>query len=198
VSEADVSRLRVGMDVYFTTLGSQGKRWSGKLRQVNPTPEIVNNVVLYNALFDVENHDGALMTQMTAQIFFVAAQAKNAVQVPVAALRPAGGRSEAREPRRSAEATAQVPATKGGARRSGQPGTDRSRYTGGRAMVRVMNDTGDIEDREVRVGVVSRVSAEILFGLEPGEKVVTGSTTPAPQSRPRTATANPPRMQPRI
>ena len=198
VSEADVSRLRVGMDVYFTTLGSQSKRWSGKLRQVNPTPEIVNNVVLYNALFDVENHDGALMTQMTAQIFFVAAQAKNAVQVPVAALRPAGGRSEAREPRRPAEATTQGPATKGGARRSGQPGADRSRYTGGRAMVQVMNDTGGIEDREVRVGVVSRVSAEILSGLEPGEKVVTGSATPAPQSRPRTATANAPRMQPRI
>ena len=42
----------------------------------NPTPEIVNNVVLYNALFDVENAGGELMTQMTAQVFFVIAQAK--------------------------------------------------------------------------------------------------------------------------
>src|SRR5690606_9867014 len=33
VSEADVSRLRVGMPVYFTTLGSEGKRWEGRLRQ---------------------------------------------------------------------------------------------------------------------------------------------------------------------
>ena len=93
VSEADVSRLRVGMDVYFTTLGSGSKRWTGKLRQINPTPEVVNNVVLYNALFEAENDDGALMTQMTAQIFFVTAQAKDAVQVPVAALRPAGTRA---------------------------------------------------------------------------------------------------------
>src|SRR5918996_1164129 len=90
VSEADVSKLRVGQDVYFTTLGSDSKRWYGKLRQINPTPEVVNNVVLYNALFDVENADRALMTQMTAQVFFVIAQAKDAVIVPVGALRPVG------------------------------------------------------------------------------------------------------------
>ncbi|HVL37244.1 MAG TPA: efflux RND transporter periplasmic adaptor subunit [Burkholderiales bacterium] len=86
VSEADVSRLSIGMPVYFTTLGSQGKRWHGTLRQINPTPEVQNNVVLYNALFDVPNPDGALMTQMTSQVFFVVAEAKDAVVVPVTAL----------------------------------------------------------------------------------------------------------------
>jgi macrolide-specific efflux system membrane fusion protein len=183
--------------VYFTTLGSQGKRWNGTLRQVNPTPEIVNNVVLYNALFDVENRDGALMTQMTAQIFFVTAQAKNVVQVPVAALRPAG-RSGTREPRSSAEARTPGGTPRGEARRNAQPGADRSRYAGGRATVQVMNDDGAIEEREVRVGVVSRVAAEIVSGLEPGEKVVTGTATAASQNRSRTATANAPRMQPRL
>ena len=53
VSEADVPRLQVGMDVYFTTLGGGNRRWYGKLRQIPPTPTVVNNVVLYNALFDV-------------------------------------------------------------------------------------------------------------------------------------------------
>src|SRR5262249_26227061 len=89
VSEADVSSLKPGMPVYFTTLGNGSKRWYGKLRQIIPTPETVNNVVLYDALFDVDNRDGALMTQMTAQVFFVSAQAKTAVQVPVGALRAA-------------------------------------------------------------------------------------------------------------
>ncbi len=59
------------MDVYFTTLGDAGKRYYGKLRQIHPTPDEVNNVVLYDALFDVDNRDGRLMTQMTAQVFFV-------------------------------------------------------------------------------------------------------------------------------
>ena len=36
----------------------------------------MNNVVLYNALFDVPNPSSELMTQMTAQVFFVLAAAK--------------------------------------------------------------------------------------------------------------------------
>jgi macrolide-specific efflux system membrane fusion protein len=89
VSEADVSKLAVGMDAYFTTLGQPDRRWEGTLRQILPTPEIVNNVVLFNALFDVANPDGALMPQMTAQVFFVLDRVEDAVLVPVAALRPA-------------------------------------------------------------------------------------------------------------
>ena len=53
VSEADVPKLHVGMDVYFTTLGGDNRRFYGKLRQIPPTPTVVNNVVLYDALFDV-------------------------------------------------------------------------------------------------------------------------------------------------
>jgi membrane fusion protein, macrolide-specific efflux system len=89
VSEADVSKLRIGMDAYFTTLGQPERRWYGTLRQVLPTPEVLNNVVLYNALFDVPNPKGELMTQMSAQVFFVSASAKNVPVVPMAALRPA-------------------------------------------------------------------------------------------------------------
>jgi macrolide-specific efflux system membrane fusion protein len=87
VSEADVPKLRIGMDAYFTILGAPGKKWTGKLRQVLPTPEVVNNVVLYTALFDVENERRDLMTQMTAQVFFVIAAKENALTLPVAALR---------------------------------------------------------------------------------------------------------------
>jgi macrolide-specific efflux system membrane fusion protein len=90
VSEADVSRLRAGMAVYFTTLGEQSKRWEATVRQIQPEPVVVNNVVLYNALFDVANADGGLMSQMTAQVFFVVAAAKDATLVPVSALRRTG------------------------------------------------------------------------------------------------------------
>ncbi|MCA1805125.1 MAG: efflux RND transporter periplasmic adaptor subunit [Xanthomonadaceae bacterium] len=86
VSEADVSRLRVGMPAYFSTLGSRERRWHGILDRIEPTPEVQNNVVLYNALFDVDNANRELMTQMTAQVFFVVAEAKDALLVPLAAL----------------------------------------------------------------------------------------------------------------
>ncbi|HTN30389.1 MAG TPA: efflux RND transporter periplasmic adaptor subunit [Pseudomonas sp.] len=84
VSEADIGKLKVGMPVYFTTLG-RDKRFEASLRQILPTPEVINNVVLYNAEFDVDNPNGELMTQMSAQVFFVNAQARNVLVLPVAA-----------------------------------------------------------------------------------------------------------------
>lgn len=86
VSEADVGKLHIGMPVYFTTLGGQGRRWYSSLARLEPTPEVVNNVVLYNALFEVPNPEGTLLPQMSTQVFFILAQAKNALLVPVAAL----------------------------------------------------------------------------------------------------------------
>ena len=99
VSEADVGRIRVDMPVYFTTLGLQDeagrpRRWRGKLAQVLPAPPTegdasssasgssTSKVVLYTALFDVENTDGALMPQMSTQVFFVTASAEKAIVAP--------------------------------------------------------------------------------------------------------------------
>jgi macrolide-specific efflux system membrane fusion protein len=88
VSEADVNRLKIGMTAYFTTLGQPDRRREGKLRQVMPTPQVVNNVVLYDSLFDVKNPDLDLLPQMSAQVFFVAGSARRVPLVPVAALQP--------------------------------------------------------------------------------------------------------------
>jgi len=90
VSEADVSRLRDGMDVYFTTLGNRGQRWYSTLDIIEPTPRIENNVVLYNALFVIPNPNGVLLPQMTTQVFFVVDSAENVISVPASAVRPLG------------------------------------------------------------------------------------------------------------
>lgn len=86
VSEADVGRLTPGMEAYFTLLGQPGKRFTGKLRQIEPSPTVENNVVLYNALFDVPNPEGALMMSMSAQVFFVQAAARDVLVVPAGAV----------------------------------------------------------------------------------------------------------------
>ena len=90
VSEADVSRLKLGMKAYFNTLGTPQRRWTGTLRQIMPTPEVVNNVVLYTALFDVANPKQELMTQMTAQVYFVVGEAHDVVTVPFSAVKRSG------------------------------------------------------------------------------------------------------------
>lgn len=177
VSEADVPKLKVGMDVYFTTLGGDNRRFYGKLRQIPPTPTVVNNVVLYDALFDVPNADQALMTQMTAQVFFVVASAKDAVLVPLTALRPvprAG--SGKRAPRAAGE-------RKPGAGERVSSNDPRAQFAKGSALVSVVGADGKATDREVKVGVMNRVFAEIVSGLEPGEKVVIGTKALATAAR---------------
>lgn len=174
VSEADVPKLKLGMDVYFTTLGSSNRRYYGKLRQIPPTPTVLNNVVLYDALFEVPNPKQTLMTQMTAQVFFVLASAKNAVQVPLTALRPISTPDKDKSGARSRPG------------RAAQSADQRSQFRSGRALVSVVDKNGDITEREVQVGVMTRVAAEISSGLTPGETVVIGTQT-AP--KPDTASA---------
>jgi len=86
VAEADVMRLKPDLPVYFSTLGSSERRWQGKVRQILPTPEVINNVVLYDVLVDVDNQDRQLMTGMSTQMFFVLGKAEQVPQIPVAAL----------------------------------------------------------------------------------------------------------------
>ncbi|PXX37760.1 efflux RND transporter periplasmic adaptor subunit [Undibacterium pigrum] len=171
VSEADVGKLKLGMDVYFTTLGGSTRRYYGKLRQISPTPNVVNNVVLYDALFEVPNTRQTLLPQMTAQVFFVLASAKDAIFVPLTALHAAPENGK--------------PARAG--RRGGSAQDPRGQFKDGKAMASVMDKDGKVSERAVQVGVMTRVSAQILSGLEVGEKVVVGTksapaTAAAPQS----------------
>jgi membrane fusion protein, macrolide-specific efflux system len=89
VSEADIVRVKVGQDVYFTVLG-QPRRWTGTIRQILPSPELINNVVFYDVLFDVPNPERELNIQMTAQVFIVLSRAKGALLIPSAAVGNAG------------------------------------------------------------------------------------------------------------
>lgn len=170
VSEADISRLKPGMEAYFTTLGGSGKRWQGKLEKIEPTPTVTNNVVLYNALFDVPNPDGLLMTQMTAQVFFIVNQAKDALLVPMAALTQ--GIAAAR-PSSKAPTAPGSGAGMGSGRTSGQGTNDGATRTAP-ATVKVLDASGTLQERRVQVGVSNRVQAQVLSGLDEGERVVSG------------------------
>ncbi|HSC66255.1 MAG TPA: efflux RND transporter periplasmic adaptor subunit [Cellvibrio sp.] len=189
VSEADIGKLRVDMPVYFTTLGSQGRRWYSKLDRIQPTPEILNNVILYNALFDVPNESRVLMTQMSTQVFFIESQAKDVLLVPMSAVSfapPRGDRSQGSRPQegsqQSERASAAPPTTEQKAdwkQRRDELGADKSVQRKRPAVVKVMDEDGEIEERKVLVGVTNRVQAQIIEGLQENEKVVSGSTKPS-------------------
>ncbi len=81
VSEADIVRVTPGQAVHFTVLGD-ARRWASTVAQVLPTPELINNVVFYDVLFDIANTERILKIQMTAQVFIVLAQAKGVLLMP--------------------------------------------------------------------------------------------------------------------
>ncbi|WP_244164181.1 efflux RND transporter periplasmic adaptor subunit [Caballeronia sordidicola] len=158
VSEADILRVKPGMPVYFTTLGSSERRWNATLRQILPAPpnpstppdsssqqstaqasaQSTGKVVLYTVLFDVSNADGQLMPQMSAQVFFVAARANNVVVAPLSAMAAVQGKPDV-------------------------------------YLARVQQGNHTVT-REVRIGVHDRLNAEILSGLEAGDRLVTAVT----------------------
>ena len=117
VSEADISTVRPAMPVYFTTLGNLTdagpRRWTSRVQQILPAPphaqaqageqgststnaqpSTPGKVVLYTVLFDVDNADGALMPQMSAQVFFVRASARHVLVAPLSALQPVAGTAD--------------------------------------------------------------------------------------------------------
>ncbi|KRB12710.1 efflux RND transporter periplasmic adaptor subunit [Achromobacter sp. Root170] len=158
ISEADVTRVKPGLPVYFTILGEPDERYRATLSAVEPAPDSIQKedaasslttssststsaAVYYNGLFDVPNPDEKLRISMTAQVFIVLGEAKDAVVVPASAL--------------------------------GKRGKD------GRYEVRVVLDGNKTETRQVRIGMNNNVQAQVLEGLEVGERVVSADSSPA-------------------
>lgn len=176
VSEADIGKLRKQMPVYFTTLGSQGRRWYSQLDKIQPTPEVLNNVILYNALFEVPNENRFLMTQMSTQVFFIESQAKNVLIVPMSSLTfsfpgkkdtERSPQTEAAQPRNWKDRNPHQPLN----------GHSDTKTQIRDVMIKVMKGKL-IEERKVKVGVTNRVQAEIIEGVQEGELVVSGTNRP--------------------
>ncbi len=193
VSEADVLRVNSGQEAYFTTLGAANKKWNTQVRQVLPQPEVLNDVVLYKVLLDVENKDDQLKPEMTAQVFFVTGRARDAVLVPVAALMDMPQRDRPRGQGRGDGERRRNPGSSVMAAQAATPNDNASKFQDRRddmraareanpdaemKLVRVMAD-GEPQPRPVLVGLKTRAQAEILYGLEAGDAVVTGNTVAA-------------------
>ena len=185
VSEADVLRITKDQPAWFTTLGDSEYRWETKVRQVLPTPEVLNDVVLYKALLDVDNPEGRLRTEMTAQVFFVLGSAKDATLVPITALQSAPARRASSD----ADATAgpaPMPAAFKAALEA-NPEADK-------ALVMVLGSDGNAQPRPILTGLRTRTQAEVIYGLEPGDTVVSGNVFPKQVTGNQTRRMGPPPM----
>ena len=62
----------------------------------------------------------------------------------------------------------------------------------GRMIVRVVNTSGAVEEREVKTGLNDRTNVEIKSGLNEGERVVTGELTQTQSSQQAFPAGSPP------
>jgi membrane fusion protein, macrolide-specific efflux system len=194
ISEADVMKVEEGQTVYFTTLGNSEKKHYAKLRQVEPAPDSINTessnnnssststAVYYNALFDVPNEDGKLRIDMTAQVYIVLDEVKNALTIPASAIqtsnRPQGRRGSGNADANADSSAPQRSDDKANADRPKRlelTEQDRALIDQGKAsrgMVRVLQADGTAKPTPVLIGLNNRVTAQVLKGLNPGDKVV--------------------------
>lgn len=98
VAESEVDLISKGQAARVTTLSAKTRRYSGHVQVLQPIPERIGNGLFYNVLFDVDNADHKLLSDMTVQVELEVGQAENVPTLPIIALdkRDAEGRYSVR------------------------------------------------------------------------------------------------------
>ncbi|HEU4372214.1 MAG TPA: efflux RND transporter periplasmic adaptor subunit [Telluria sp.] len=87
VSEADVGALKDGQPARFVVDAYPDREFDASMRQFRLAANVVQNVVTYNVVLDVENKQELLKPGMTAQVRLVVGNRENVMRIPTAALR---------------------------------------------------------------------------------------------------------------
>lgn len=148
ISEADVTKVKPGMDVSFKILSDPVQKYTTKLLSIDPTntistADVTNkssltkqeNAVYYYGRALVNNIDGKLRTKMTAECQIIIASKANVLIVPSTGIIQQD-----------------------------------LRYT-----TKVLTKNGIIEEREVTVGLSDSLNTEIKSGLQLGESIIISS-----------------------
>lgn len=151
ISEADVVNLQPGLPVYFTILGEPGKRYEATLRMIEPAPDSINTS-------DSTSSSSSTTSTDTAVYYIAVFDVPN----PDGKLR-ISMTTEVNIVLNSVKDATSIPVSAlGRANRDGS-------YT-----VQVLGKGGKVEARQIRTGLEDSINAQVLEGLEAGDKVVLG------------------------
>ena len=87
VDEADIGRVKTGMDVEFSVDAYPETTFKGKAFQIRNAPIIVQNVVTYDVVIKVDNPDLRLKPGMTANVSIITSIKNDILKIPKSALR---------------------------------------------------------------------------------------------------------------
>lgn len=94
ISEADVINVKANLPVYFNIIGNPDQSYDATLKAIEPAPEKISETsstdaaIYYVGYIEVPNTERRFRIDMTAQVYIVVNQAKDALLVPAAALQP--------------------------------------------------------------------------------------------------------------
>lgn len=87
VDEADISKIKKGMETSFTVDAYPDRKFKGVVSQIRLSPTVTQNVVTYNVVISVDNSHLLLKPGMTANVTFVVENKKGVLKIPNSALR---------------------------------------------------------------------------------------------------------------
>jgi HlyD family secretion protein len=87
IDEADVGRIKNGMEATFSVDAYPGETFEGGISQIRLAATTVQNVVTYNAIIDVPNPQLKLKPGMTANVKILIEKAENVLKFPNSAMR---------------------------------------------------------------------------------------------------------------
>ena len=87
VAEADIGNVSTAQQATFTVDAFPNRQFRGRVSQIRNSPVVVQNVVSYNTLIDVNNDDLKLRPGMTANISIILARRDNTLRIANSALR---------------------------------------------------------------------------------------------------------------
>ncbi len=87
VNEADIARIRKGMEARFTVDAFPKETFKGTVTQIRMNAAVIQNVVVYTVVVGFDNSDLKLVPYLTANVQFQVEKRSNVLRVPNAALR---------------------------------------------------------------------------------------------------------------
>jgi len=209
IDEADIGKVREGQKARFTVDAFPNETFTGKVSQVRYSPEIIQNVVTYTTIVQVDNPEMKLRPGMTATASVVIGEARNVLKVPNSALRfnPSLTPEEWKEimeslrqemiARRGGTSPAGTPAPKGGSPRqeAQRPGSGQQAFgmrgagSQGAQMKQVSrvwieDENGKLKPVFIKTGVTDNSYTEVVGGnLKEGQEVITGISSGEEEDR---------------
>ncbi len=178
VSEADVGSLKDGQEARFVVDAYPDREFVASMRQFRLAANVVQNVVTYNVVLNVENKDELLKPGMTAQVRLVVGNRQNVLRIPTAALRFRLSDEEQEKELKKLKAkegdkkpaVAAVPAPE-----ADDDVTFRSKSETTRSFkIFKLDDKNQAKPVDIKIGLSNFRYTEVLAGeLKKGDKVVT-------------------------